>query len=119
MLQSIAVCGMDSRKVRMLQSRTYRGLDSKKVVFYRSEQLWNGFQKRKDSTEQSSCGMDSRKAGILQKRAVRGMNSRKVRILQKRAVVEWIPEKQGFYRKGQLCNGFLKSRILKIRAVLE
>ena len=36
------------------------------------------------------------------------MNSRKVRILQKRAVVEWIPEKQGFYRKKAVVEWILE-----------
>ena len=98
MLQRKAVCGMDSRKVRMLQSRTFRGMDFKKVAFYRTEQLWTGFQKSKDSIEQSSCGMNSRKLRMLQSIAVCGMDSRKVRMQQSRTIVEWIPEKKGFYR---------------------
>ena len=48
--------------------------------------MWNGFQKSKDATEQSSFGMDSKKVKILQSRAVRGRDSRKVKILQSRAV---------------------------------
>jgi len=35
---------------------------------------------------------------MLQSKAVHGMDSRKVRMLQSRAVVECIPEKQGCYR---------------------
>ena len=42
--------------------------------------------------------MNSRKLRMLQSIAVCGMDSRKVRMQQSRTIVEWIPEKKGFYR---------------------
>ena len=48
--------------------------------------MLNGFQKIKDSTEESSLWNSSRKVRILQSGTVRGMDSRKVRMLQSRTV---------------------------------